>query len=125
MIRMLFVYGTLQPCQPRWPALAPFVEQGAGTRTSVQGVLYRTPYGWPVATFDAVDTVVPGQVLTLRKTTAGVALDSLDRIEGVPSALFERVLVATTSGLVCHAYHWPHDTSGFVTITSWPPGNDQ
>lgn len=121
MIDRLFVYGTLQPGQPRWPALAGFVLHGGnGCRVTVTGTLYDTGYGWPAAIFGGgVDDHIPGIVLRLAPGTVDEGLAALDLIEGVGARLFERVAVEI-DGYRCWAYQWLGDTEGFRRIESWP-----
>lgn len=118
MSTALFVYGTLQPGQPRWPALAPYAETHAAA--GALGRVFDTGYGWPAAVFDPGSAdEVPGVVVTLRADSVDEALAVLDAIEGVESGLFHRVLV-DVEGRPCWAYHWPGATGGFDRITGWP-----
>ena len=65
MTSRVFVYGTLQPGQPRWPLLAPFGIQ-IGSLARARGALFDTGYGWPAAVFDADATEeVPGVVVAI------------------------------------------------------------
>lgn len=120
MINHVFVYGTLQPGQPRWPALARFTPEPNATRAaSVPGQLFDTGYGWPAAVFeDASSDHVTGVVVHLDPESVDEALLTLDAIEGVASGLFQRVIV-TAGGHPCSAYHWPGPTEGFHRIPGW------
>lgn len=118
----IFVYGTLQPGQERWPILKPFVltvdEDGPAT---ARGRLYDTGYGWPAAVFDAAaGTTLPGTVLTFHPRSCEEAFATLDAVEGVKSGLFQRISIEV-DGVVCWAYHWPSPTGGFQPIRCWPP----
>lgn len=114
----VFVYGTLKPGQPRWPALAPFA--GAHTDGSAAGVLFDSGYGWPAAVFGARGGGhVLGVVVTLRAESIEEALARLDDIEGVAGGLFRRDIV-DVDGQPCWAYHWPGSTAGFRRIERWP-----
>ena len=105
------------PGEARWRLLAPLVAHDAPERAEAAGYLYRTPYGWPAAVFDAAaSAAVPGQVVTLRDPTR--AFPFLDAIEGTGTGLFERRLVTTTAGQ-CWAYHWPRQTASFQAIKAW------
>jgi gamma-glutamylcyclotransferase (GGCT)/AIG2-like uncharacterized protein YtfP len=116
-IARLFVYGTLMPGEERWRLLEPLAAPGAPEAATAAGLLYRTPYGWPAATFDpAHPRPIPGLVVTLRDPE--IALPVLDDIEGTGTGLFERRVIKTTAG-ECWAYHWPGPTSGFQPIASW------
>lgn len=120
MIHHVFVYGTLRPGQPRWPALARFATQPNATHAaSAPGQLFNTGYGWPAAVFDEVSSdQVPGVVVRLHTESVDEALLTLDAIEGVDSGLFQRVIV-TAGGHPCWSYHWPGPTEGFHRIPAW------
>jgi gamma-glutamylcyclotransferase (GGCT)/AIG2-like uncharacterized protein YtfP len=116
----VFVYGTLRPGQPRWPALARFISEPDATRAaSVPGQLFDTGYGWPAAIFEgtSIDQVL-GVVVRLDPESVDEALLTLDAIEGVDSGLFQRVIV-TADGHPCWSYHWPGPTEGFQRIPGW------
>jgi gamma-glutamylcyclotransferase (GGCT)/AIG2-like uncharacterized protein YtfP len=116
-IARLFVYGTLMPGEERWRLLEPLAAPGEPEAATADGLLYRTPYGWPAAVFGQAEAAaVPGLVVALRDP--GHALLVLDEAEGTGTGLFERRLVATTAGQ-CWAYHWPGPVSGFEVIASW------
>jgi gamma-glutamylcyclotransferase (GGCT)/AIG2-like uncharacterized protein YtfP len=113
----VFVYGTLKPGCSRWSALAPFVDEEAGTReTTVRGRLWDTGRGWPAIT--AGDADVPGVLVPLDLARAAEALARLDAVEGVDLGLFERVRDTTADGTACWTYRWPGATSGFAPVES-------
>jgi gamma-glutamylcyclotransferase (GGCT)/AIG2-like uncharacterized protein YtfP len=119
VITHVFVYGTLQPGQPRWPSLQRFVV-GESKVGSAAGVPYDTGDGWPAATFDPrAKRTVPGVVVELLQATAAAALATLDAIEGVEGGLFDRIQV-DIDGEPCWSYHWPASTSDFRVIPRWP-----
>ncbi len=120
MINHVFVYGTLQPGQPRWPALARFTPQPNATpAVCLPGHLFDTGYGWPAAVFDPDSgDQVPGVVVGLDPKSVDEALLTLDAIEGVDSGLFQRVIV-TAGGHPCWSYNWPGPTEGFHRIPAW------
>ena len=121
MTSRVFVYGTLQPGQPRWPLLSPFGIQ-VGSLARARGALFDTGYDWPAAVFDADATEeVPGVVVAIRREVLEEALAGLDEVEGVDSGLFKRVVI-DVEGQSCWAYHWPESTAAFHRIQRWPPG---
>jgi gamma-glutamylcyclotransferase (GGCT)/AIG2-like uncharacterized protein YtfP len=114
----VFVYGTLMPGEARWPLLESLAAPIAPEPAEAAGYLYRTPYGWPAAVFDAAAPgAVPGLAVPLRDPEQ--ALAALDEVEGTEAGLFERRLIRTTAG-TCFAYHWPGRVTGFQAITRWP-----
>ena len=123
MTSRVFVYGTLQPGQPRWPLLAPFGIQ-VGSLARARGALFDTGYGWPAAVFDAdAAEEVPGVVVAVRAELLEEALVALDEVEGVDGGLFQRVVI-DVDGLSCWAYHWPGSTEAFDRIQRWPRGGE-
>lgn len=125
----VFVYGTLAPGQPRWPALQqytlaapPFGDYLCCYRDSIGATLYDTGYGWPAAVIDDhMGNLVPGFSVELDRRHEEEALLTLDRIEGSPH-LFERRTVRTDANIQAWVYHWPHPTAGFTKIASWHNG---
>src|SRR4051812_18766428 len=103
----VFVYGTLKPGYARWPHLAPFADEDP-TPDAVEGILWRTPHGWPAATVG--NRSIPGVVVALRPRKTADALALLDRIEGVDAGLFQRSIVTTEMGQPCWVYLWHHST---------------
>ena len=120
----VFVYGTLQPGQPRWPVLAPFtLGSDVSCYVSVPGRLFDTGYGWPAAVFDqAISDQIPGVVVSVRPESTTDALAALDDVEGVATRLFQRVVVHIEDQ-PCWAYHWSHPTDRFRRIARWPYTN--
>lgn len=121
MIGRVFVYGTMQPGQLRWPALTPFaIRSDAVPPVCASGRLFDPGYGWPAAVFDPISSdQVPGVVVTLRPESIREALMALDAVEGVTQGLFKRIVI-DVGGQLCWAYHWPGPTNGFRRIDCWP-----
>jgi gamma-glutamylcyclotransferase (GGCT)/AIG2-like uncharacterized protein YtfP len=114
----LFVYGTLQPGRLRWPFLEPFVV-GHGPAT-VPGRLYDSGFGWPVATFDAIEpALVPGTLVDLDPERADEALAVMDDVEATATDLLARVAVTTVDGDAAWTYHCAAPEPGMVRIPSW------
>ena len=115
----VFVYGTLQPGEPRWPLVVTFVG-GPTRRASVAGRLYDTGRGYPAARFDhAGDEPVPGHVVPIDPANLNRALAVLDEVEGTGFGLFERQLVTTTDGEPTWAYAWQSDCADLTPIRAW------
>ena len=113
----LFAYGTLQPGRLRWPFLAPFA---AGHRPAeVAGRIYDSGNGWPVATFEDGDELVPGTVIDLDPARADEAIALLDVVEATATDLLRRIAVTTTDGARAWAYHCDQPTAEMVRITVW------
>jgi len=116
----LFVYGTLKPCEPRWPALRPYVQDDPRPATTI-GRLWDTRRGWPAMTTG--DGTTNGFVVELQPDLVDEALRVLDDIEGVGSGLFQRRRIAA-SGVECWAYLWPHAIGGMAEVDgTWSPGD--
>lgn len=109
----LFVYGSSMPGMSRYDAIGRFVVRSA--RDSVQGSLYDSGLGYPLARFDG-DAVVRGFVLWLDPSTAEQALVEMTRVE---SGLFAPVRVRTATGVTATAYQWIGGTDGFPRIDAW------
>ena len=113
----LFVYGTLMPGEPLWPALAPFAvvwEEGTAA-----GRIWDTGYGYPAVRFDLAGDVVPGVIVALDPGRLAAALDMLDEIEG-EGRLYRRVEVSTSAG-AAWAYEWLGSTDGLALLPQgWP-----
>lgn len=101
----VFVYGTLMPGEPLWPALAPFAV--AWEEVSAAGRVWDTGNGYPGVFFDGAGAV------------PGVPVALLDGIEE-EGTLYRRVQVATTGG-PAWAYEWLGPTAGLSPLPDgWP-----
>ncbi len=109
-VRHLFVYGTLQPGESRWPELAKFI-RGEGVRTTVPGMVYDTGLGYPAAKFSpaAPDDVIQGRVYEFDAAQVDAALSRLDDVEGAVRGLYARVVVRTAAGQAAWAYECGED----------------
>ena len=113
----LFVYGTLMPGEPLWPALAPFAV--AWDEVSAAGTIWDTGYGFPAVRFDVAGGAVPGVLVTLDPDRLAAAIDLLDGIEEEGS-LYRRVEVPTSGG-PAWAYEWLGPTTGLTQLPDgWP-----
>ena len=120
MTSAVFLYGTLMPGLPRWPALKPFCTDDLCMTSAVPGRLFNTGWGWPAAIFDvAADAAVPGVVAHIVPGRLREALDVLDQIEGVDVGLFERIAVRTSVGIEAWTYEWAGVTVNFSEIQRW------
>ena len=108
----IFVYGTLMPGEPLWPALAPFAV--ACQAATAAGGIWDTGNGYPAVRFDLAGDAVPGVVVALDPARLAAALDLLDEIEE-EGRLYRRVEVATSVG-VAWAYEWLGPTEGLVEL---------
>ena len=116
-IERLFAYGTLQPDRLRWPYLAPCV---VGFRPAfVDGTLYDTGAGWPVATFGRSGHRVPGTLVDLDPTLLAEALGVLDDVESTATNVLRRIVVTTTAGDRAWTYHCDRPTDEMVRIPRW------
>lgn len=99
----VFVYGTLLPGQPLWPALAPYAT--SWEPASAPGSLWDTGRGYPAARFDDHGAgVVPGVRVAIGADRYAGALAMLDDLEE-EGVLYRRVAVATSAGPAV-AYEW-------------------
>ena len=115
--RRLFVYGTLMPGEPLWPALAPFAV--AWEKVSAPGRIWDTGHGYPAVRFDVAADAVPGVLVALDPDRLAVAIDVLDGIEEEGS-LYRRVVVSTSGG-PAWAYEWLGPTAGLTLLAGgWP-----
>lgn len=112
--RRVFVYGTLMPGQPRWPALQQYAS--TWTEATASGHLWDTGQGYPAIRFAEDAEAVAGYVVTLGDERWAEAVAHLDRIEG-EGVLYRRVVVPTSAGSAM-SYQWLGSTSGFVALRS-------
>lgn len=110
---VLFSYGTSMPGMSRYDAISSYVVRTA--RDSVQGTLYDSGLGYPLARFGG-DGRTNGVLLWLDPATAQAALTEMTRVEG---GLFHPVQVRTASGVTAHAYQWIGSTDGYPRIDTW------
>lgn len=87
-MKHLFVYGTLKPGGPFYPAIEDFVldERGA----TVMGYLYDTGLGFPSIAIDDKGMEVKGIALMVADEHWDALLQETDWIEGYP-ALYDRL----------------------------------
>ena len=107
-ISTLFVYGTLQPGDVRWPFLEPFAAD-VGTPDRVDGQLFDTGCGYPAAVFAAraePGSTIVGRRFTLRPDRIDEALAVLDTEESSVAGLYSRVVVTTHAGVAAWAYEY-------------------
>jgi gamma-glutamylcyclotransferase (GGCT)/AIG2-like uncharacterized protein YtfP len=113
----LFVYGTLMPGEPLWPALAPFAV--AWTDVTTAGRLWDTGHGYPAVRFDEGGGAIPGVLVTLDREGLAEAIQVIDEIEE-EGRLYRRVEVSTSGGRAW-AYEWLGPTAGLVVLAEgWP-----
>lgn len=122
----LFLYGTLQPGQLRWQAIAESVSVLGPA--SASGTLVATVHGYPAADFRVAAGDVHG---TLVAPTSAAAADTLyrrvDRIEGVPHLFRRRTVTVRHAGerRWAAAYEWNPDQGPApgtpVPGGRWPP----
>ena len=103
-ISHLFVYGTLQPGDVRWPILAPYVAAD-GVADRVDGCVYDTGRGYPAAVFGEPGTIV-GRTYRLRADRLAEALAVLDEEESSVPGGYRRVVVTTAAGTRAWAYEY-------------------
>ncbi len=108
----MFVYGTLMPGHPRWPALAPYAT--SWEPATARGYLWDTGRGYPAIRFDDHGDPVPGVLVALAVQRATAALATLDRIEG-EGVLYRRVEVVTSGGSAV-GYEWLGPTEDLVRL---------
>ena len=113
----LFVYGTLMPGEPLWPALAPFAV--AWEEVTAPGRIWDTGQGYPAVRFDVAGGAVPGVLVALDPDRLAEAIAVLDGVEEEGS-LYRRVEVATSGGRAW-AYEWLGPTAGLSPLPDgWP-----
>ena len=119
-IEHLFVYGTLQPGDVRWPVLAPFAADD-GVADAARGRVFDTGEGYPAAVFDQAGTIV-GRTYRLRADRLDAALAALDEEEFSVPGGYRRVVVTTAAGTTAWAYEYgsgleltPIDSGSWLT----------
>ena len=103
-LRHLFIYGTLQPGDVRWPQLEPFVV-GEGCADTVPGELFDTGLAYPAALFNGRATI-HGHTYELRPEALDTCLIHLDRVERTVQGLYSRVIVTTSLSREAWAYEY-------------------
>ncbi len=117
MAAPLFVYGTLMPGHLRWPVIEP---HAIGWRpAAVEGRIYDSGEGWPVAVFAPGEDLVRGWAVDLDPAVIDVVLAHLDEIEGMDRDLLARVDVALLGGEPAVAYQVQRSVEGFTRIDAW------
>lgn len=115
----LFVYGTLMPGQPRWPALLPYA--ASWRPATAPGRMWDTGHGYPAVRFGPGGSAVPGVVVDLLSDRLAEAVAAMDHVEDV-GILYRRVDVVTSSGPAM-AYEWIGATDGMVLLDGgWVAG---
>jgi len=104
----LFVYGTLQPGDVRWPFLEPFVVD-EGWPDSITGRLFDTGLHYPAAIMD--DRAEPGGTIIgrtypLLESSLTRALVVIDAEEDTVGGRYHRIVVTTERGTRAYAYEY-------------------
>lgn len=115
----LFVYGSSMPGMSRYREISEYVTRSA--RDSVQGQLYDSGLGYPMAKFGG-EGEVSGFVLWLDPDTADAALAEMTRLE---SGLFHPTSIRTRGGVTAHGYEWISATDGYPRIDAWDGSTEQ
>ena len=116
-ISHLFVYGTLQPGDARWPILARYVAD-SGVADRVAGRVHDTGCGYPAAIFGADGTIV-GRTYQLREGLLDEALAVLDDEESSVPGGYRRVIVVTDAGTTA----WAYEYGGGLELTAIESGD--
>lgn len=103
-LNRFFVYGTLRPGELRWQVLEPYLECPPES-AQLHGVALYTNRIYPfiIASNDERDSVVVGELITIRPEVLEQVIDRLDMIEGYSpyedheENLFNRLIGYTTS----------------------------
>jgi gamma-glutamylcyclotransferase (GGCT)/AIG2-like uncharacterized protein YtfP len=113
----IFVYGTLMPGEPLWPALTPYAHRW--TDATAAGRLWDPGHGYPGVRFEVDGDPVPGVVVDLDFDRAAEAIEVLDEIEE-EGRLYRRVEVPTSAG-PAFAYEWLGAVAGLRPLPGgWP-----
>jgi gamma-glutamylcyclotransferase (GGCT)/AIG2-like uncharacterized protein YtfP len=115
----IFVYGTLMPGEPLWPALTRYARRW--TAASAPGRLWDTGHGYPGVRFAAGGEAVPGVVVDLEDDRVAEAIEVLDEIEE-EGRLYRRVEVVTSVG-PAFAYEWLGAVDGLRPLPDGWPGS--
>lgn len=116
----VFVYGTLMPGMERWDGVMETLAETIQPAL-VQGKLFDTGHGYPVAAFndaDDEDGCIPGWVVTIKPALVDQAIMLLDQIEHTADDLYRRIPLYVDEH-ACWAYHWPWSTANFNRINQW------
>ncbi len=111
----LFVYGTLMPGEPLWPALEPYA--ASWERATAPGELWDTGLGFPCIRFGPGAPAVPGVLVEIVPDRITEVLAVLDRVED-EGRLYRRVVVETSAG-PAYAYEWLGSTEGLRRLSGW------
>lgn len=109
----LFVYGSSMPGMSRYDSISRYVT--GSVRDSVDGLLYDSGLGYPLAKFGPGGEV-RGFILWLDTATAEAAMAEMTRVE---SGLFHPVSVRTRSGVTAQAFEWLGPTDGLPRTEVW------
>lgn len=109
----LFVYGSSMPGMSRYDAISRYVT--GSMRDSVDGLLYDSGLGYPLAKFGEGGDV-RGFVLWLDPATADAAMAEMTRVE---AGLFSPVTVRTRSGITSQAFEWIGTTDNLPRTDVW------
>jgi gamma-glutamylcyclotransferase (GGCT)/AIG2-like uncharacterized protein YtfP len=109
----LFVYGLLQPGGPSWSLVAPH-SAGDPRRTTVDGAVYDTGFGYPALRRGSAGRA-PGWLVPVREPAT--LLPALDEYEG---SQYRRERVVAADGTVCWSYVWAAPFDGLRPLpTGW------
>jgi len=109
----LFVYGTSMPGMSRYDSVSRYVT--GSVRDSVDGLLYDSGLGYPLAKFGPGGEV-RGFVLWLDPATAEAAMAEMTRVE---AGLFHPVSVRTRGGVTAQAFEWLGPTDDLPRTEVW------
>jgi len=117
----LFVYGTLQPGDVRWPFLEPFVVD-EGWPDTIAGRLFDTGLDYPAAILD--DRAEPGGTIVgrtyaLLEASLTRALEVIDAEEDTVGGRYRRIVTTTGRGALTFVYEYGDD----LELTPIPSGD--
>ncbi|MDQ6726067.1 MAG: gamma-glutamylcyclotransferase [Actinomycetota bacterium] len=117
MVGSVFVYGTLMPGGPLWPAMEPYA--ASWRPAAAAGRMWDTGRGYPAVRFLAAGNLVPGVLVDIIPGLLAEATFALDRIEE-EGVLYRRVEIVTSAGPAM-AYEWLGPTDAMAPLTGgWP-----